>query len=1417
MAFDLSDCQFTGPALPAAFIKFELEKELNKIKTLPKTTGDEGKLLRNNWEVYRRKLRMLAGSGGNLRVRNHVIDSILTQLGYQSIEKADDVQTREDLEAGGFIISGDGGDLKLRVWTTGFDEDLYAPSKRGRAYRYSHLRVAQRVLLSSNERIGLLTNGVHLLILLSDPARPDSTISIPLDVWKLNRDVPDSFRLLLALACPEGVKAISDIVDKARLQQTRVTKELRVQARQAVERFVQEIIDHPENREWFESYPDREQLAKTLWKEGLIIIYRLLFMFKLEASDDPARSFSFASTSLWRNTFSPSMGLARYAPEVLETGAETGSLLETGLKNVFRLFEKGIDCTELVVKPLGGALFGEDAAPTLSGLKWGERSVAWLLDRLLWTPKRRGAESRERVHYGSLDVENLGRVYEALLELEPGITSESMCRLKRQKLEVVVPLTQGEKYHPDEEDESTNRNSGTRVEWVEEIPSNHFYLRVGLGRKASGSYYTPHSFVKFLVQETLGPQVAERSPDDDPKPLEILALKVLDPAMGSGHFLVEACRFLGDKLYESCRLCDEKALAAERKAEKAKRKEEREKLAKKAFEWRQRVIDLPDPDDELLKYLPSRSPEGGESGFSQGKAIVLCRRLIATHCLYGVDKNPLAVDLAKLSLWIESQAEGMPLTFLDHRLVVGDSLTGPFWDNLLFYPGNPNEAVDDLFTPGLYDKFVKALEEALEDVKGLGLSIGINLPDLERKKTLKKQLDQKLLPFRIVAVAWSGGVMLGSEQCDNHAYGELLKSIAEQGNLPDDIKSEKLRRMIAQGLGIEDIPSNRETILAIAGNGKVCPAFSYDLGFPEVFYPRGIPKGPRGFDAVIGNPPWEGIDTSTKEFYGNFDLTIFDAKTEEQLQDIISRLEQDSSIVDVKSKYYLSINSIKQFASAIFKNSCVGADGSSGATPDYYQLFAEKGVKLLNTNGYYGQVLPYGFHANEGSTGIRRLFLDKVHLMICFSYENRLRLFDIDTRFKFDILVGRRSSEGTTKFKCAFYRHREQWLYDQEGALEYSKDLVLATGKPYLNFIELSQPEDVSPATQAYKVSEASFGELCKSFDVNITEELHTSKDRWRSVDVGSELTEGLDPRSKNMHKELLEQGWIPLHEGKTFHQFNDLWSDRPYFMASLSKLTQDKRPKIERVKACRYYRLAFRKIARSNDERTSIFTILPPGFLANGSAAIEKSPEKRTLTSAILLGAVANAFPFDWLLRLKVAANVSFNFLDPTPAPNLGKRNRVFLVHGAIRLTANHSSYDSFWNSEMYDNWRELHSNCIDWPVIRTHDQRWELRTAMDAVVTVAYGMNRNQYEHILSTFSHTSYPTAPELCLSKFDELKQIGLEAFCKKYDPYWDIPLNENLPQPVIDLPIPGDGEESANGELALGMPSSKKKKARKRKK
>jgi hypothetical protein len=1409
MALDvLQHATFSGPAFPEPFVRFELEKELTRLRLLPKATGEEGRVLQESWDVYRRTLRELVARGGAVRVRHHVLEPLVCRLGYACLEEAPEVETREGREPGGHLmVAADGA--RLRLWATALEEDLDAPSHRGRAYRFSHARMAQRVLLACGERVGLLTNGVDLRLLISDPARPDSHIGIPIDPhWKRSRDLPDTYRLLLALASPAGVQAVPELVDKARLQQTRVTSELRAQARQAIELFVQEVLDHPENRAPLAAYIAPHGLARALWHEGLILVYRLLFILKLEASDDLARSFSFASTSLWRNSFSPSMALVRYARIVLDAGAETGRLLEDGLRALFRMFAQGLQCTELRIAPLGGSLFGAHATPLLSSLRWGERAVAHLLDRLLWTPKRRGAEARERVHYGPLDVEDLGRVYEALLELEPGITTAPMCRLRRQKLEVVVPVAQGERYRPAEptpaavedveteddaftedveEDEDTpTRGRKTRVEWIEAIPPGRFYLRVGLGRKASGSYYTPHSFVRFLVQETLGPQVAARSPETDPQPGAILQLKVLDPAMGSGHFLVEACRFLGEKLYEACRLCDERALAAERRAEQARLAAERAAALAEAAAYRQRIIDLPDPDDELLRYLPSHAPEGEASGLSQQKAEALCRRLVAVHCLYGVDKNPLAVELAKLALWLESHAEGFPLTFLDHRLVLGDSLTGPFFSHLLTYPDS-QEPMDDLLTQGLHEGFNNALAAALKQVRDLEASVGASLAEVEAKTAAKAHLDRALVPFKLVAAAWAGGVMLGGEHCDDPAYARLVHHVSDTGDLPDDLSNKPpLLRMLARGLGVEEAPPARLRLLELLASGACVPALPYELAFPEIFFPHGELGSRTGFDAVLGNPPWDRMLPADKEFFAAYDFSILNAPTKRERTEIEKRLLSDGSVRIAHDKYIEEFRGAERLVDCLYHYQVVEIDGSKTiGKQDLFRLFMERKAQLLAQTGVTGIVVPSAFHANEGATGIRQLYLEQMTLHCCYSFENRRKLFEIDSRFKFALVVSSRSGP-TATFPCAFYLHDDEWLFGDRGdrELRYTLDFVRRTGGEYLSLLELRSVRDLEVAEVCFHNGEP-FGQVCERLGIRLGRELNMTDDAWRFTSTAKVLPGGEDPRDPDVANHLLEMGYLVLHEGKTFHQFTDQWEERPRYLVALENLGD----KPAWLKPSRYYRLAFRDIARSTDERTSIFCLVPAGMIFGNTAPCEREPQGRSHITALLVQACPNSFSFDWTLRQKSAAHVNLFILDGCTLPAVFQSTSLiifFLSHSALSLTCNHAGYTPLWREQLGDVWREPKPP-FTWPVLEGDDERWAVRAAIDAVVADAYGLSRAQYAHVLSTFSHRSYPKAPELCLACFDELQASGLEAFTRQYDPYWNVPLNENLPEPVIALP------------------------------
>lgn len=1383
MTFDLRDCSFSGPALPEPFVKFELETHLANAKLLRKASGPEAKALAAEWEVLRRKLRALGDNGGSVRVANHVLEPLAERLGYPKSHRESEIQTREGIEDGGIVFQTQDEKSQLRAWALDVGADFDAPNKRGHAYRFSPTRVAQRVLLAKGERLGLITDGTELRLLLCDPARPESHIAIRLDRsggWRSPGEVPDSYRLVLALACPDGLPKIPELVEQARLTQTRVTAKLREQAKLAVTGFVQEILDDPANHAVVEEFKDCQALAKTLWGEALVIVYRLLFILKLESSPDPARAFSFASTSLWRNTYSPNTALARVL-EAMHKGEDTGRMLGDGLRLLFRLFRDGLRSSELKVSPLGGMLFGPNATPLLERMVWSERAGARLLDNLLWTPKS-GKIERQRVHYGSLDVEDLGRVYEALLELEPGIATEPMCRLRRQKLEVVVPLAQGAAYRTnapavvsddandeadeddaDEDEEKPARGKTTKVQWIEEIKPGTYYLRVGLGRKATGSYYTPHAFVRFLIQETLGPQVAERSPANDPHPLAILKLKVLDPAMGSGHFLVEACRFLGDRLYEACRLCDELAMAAENRGD-----------SERAKELWQRVAVLPDSNDELVAYLPSRVLEGSESGLSQAKAIALCRRLVAVHSLYGVDKNPLAVELAKLSLWLESYAEGLPLTFLDHRLIHGDSLTGPFFDKLGTYPKS-GEEVRDLFTQKLTDRLRETLADALSHVEALERTIGKDVADITLKEAAKKRLDAALAPLEVLAAAWSGGVMLGEQGDDD--YSTLMDVVAEKGDIDSVIGARPaLRKMVDVG---------KEGV-------------AYDLVFPEVFYPDGKVGERRGFDAVVGNPPWDQYEVTEAEFWSAHNLEALAASSRSKRVAVIKQLKQmpaldaswQSYVEQTESRFRVFQKAYAYQAATVVEHTTVGK-------PDVFRLFAER-IHQCTGAGIIGMVAPSAFHQNEGSTGIRQLYLERTGMRCCFSFENRKKLFEIDSRMKFDAIVADCRSAPTDRFKARFYLQDPGWLFTvgrEQTELEYSATTISRTGGPHKTFVECTQNADLECLEALNSPDSRSFGVLCAAFKIRLTQGFSVTREDYllHAVDVPALrafLTGSFKPPKDFTYK-------FPVHEGKTFWQFTDQGDTSIRY----SSPSQDLLQRESYQKSLAHYRLAFRKVAGATNERTCVFAVLPPGFAFCESACVDTTPHEHDNRKSLITCAIANSYPFDWATRLKVGSNVNFFILATTPTPALGLHCEPFLIHSALRLTCNHEGYAPLWTEQLgADTWREPAPKHT-WPVLAGDDARWKVRAAIDAVVADAYGLSRDQYAHVLSSFSHKSYPTAPALCLAAFDELKAKGLEAFTTENDPYWDVPLNESLPKPVIELPIPGQTAAAAPKESA----------------
>jgi hypothetical protein len=296
---------------------------------------------------------------------------------------------------------------------------------------------------------------------------------------------------------------------------------------------------------------------------------------------------------------------------------------------------------------------------------------------------------------------------------------------------------------------------------------------------------------------------------------------------------------------------------------------------------------------------------------------------------------------------------------------------------------------------------------------------------------------------------------------------------------------------------------------------------------------------------------------------------------------------------------------------------------------------------------------------------------------------------------------------------------------------------------------------------------------------------LHRNFGSW-SNDLGLALSRELhmtdDARSFELVAAILpsRDGYLPLHEGKTIHQFSDLWSTRPRYVVALSALAR----KPQTAESVRYFRAACREVAGATNERTAIAAILPPGVLCGHTISVERRPARRSNAAALVLVALMNSFSFDWLLRQRAAAHVSIYILADLPVPDLTPGAERFLAHACLRLCCNHRGFAALWTEQLGSAWREASSR-RSWPVIAEDVHRWRLRTAMDAVVAHSYGLDRRQYERILASFSHKSFPTVPVLGLTAFDEFADVGLPAFCREHDPYCEIPLVTSIAKPVID--------------------------------
>ena len=747
---------------------------------------------------------------------------------------------------------------------------------------YSATPVDQMVQLcrASQCRLGLVTNGENW-VLIDAPVGSISTLA----GWQARLWIQESISLqsfvhLLGISrfFVSKEEQLPALIDRSLQYQDEVTSALGTQIQRAIEVLIQSLdkYDLESGRTLLHGVTERE-----LYEAALTVMMRLVFLLSAEERgllllDDGAYQKNYALSTL-------RMQLRNEGPEILELRNDAWSRLLA----LFRMVYGGVEHESFRLPALGGSLFDPDRFTFLEGRT---KDTNWKIDEakplpidnrtvLLLLEAIQQFEGRT-LSYRSLDVEQIGYVYEGLLERTVKRTSEVILDVgaTRTAEKPLVSLNQLESISQNDDtsleaflqERSGSSNSRIRNELSKPVderlseklltacagdpvlrdqikpyanllrndswgyplvyPAGSYVVTTGSDRRETGSHYTPKPLTEAIVAETLTPIVYVGPTEGLPRESwklksseEILDLKICDPAMGSGAFLVQVCRWLSDRLIDSWANSEAEGLVITSEGQAIKSAE---------------VYELIPPD------LDAR--------------IVIARRLIAERCLYGVDFNPLAVELAKLSIWLITLSKGRPFGFLDHNLRIGDSLLGlQNLEQLVELSINPTERIQQ-------DIFVKSIRasvnEAIELRKNLRSQPIRNIHDVELMARLNTLALEKLSIPSLISDAFIGSVLKSAGNAtDINAIADEINVRA--GKAFEDLSTEifDLKEMARVGLST-DLPDGR----------FARKPFHWPLEFPEVFQ-----RERSGFDAIVGNPPFLGgrrISTVLGGVY-NFYLT----------------------------------------------------------------------------------------------------------------------------------------------------------------------------------------------------------------------------------------------------------------------------------------------------------------------------------------------------------------------------------------------------------------------------------------------------------------------------------------------------------------------------------------------------------------
>ncbi len=600
----------------------------------------------------------------------------------------------------------------------------------------------------------------------------------------------------------------------------------------------------------------RNRLLEPYFSGTLTFLYRLLFLLYAESRDLlPVREqhgyYPHSLEHLKREIAKSAGNIEDQAPAKIKAAYhDLSTTFYDRLQALFHVIDKGD--TSLNVPVYNGGLFvtspdPHDPSPEaevarfLATHKIPDRHLALGLDRMA-----RDIDTKRHdlafIDYKSLGVRQLGSIYEGLLEFKLRIAPEEMAVVKGKKTEEVVPYAEARQ----KKFTLVREGRGKEARDKTYVRSTVYLANDRSERKATGSYYTPDYIVKYIVEHTVGPVLQEKldalrplfreaeqtlkakrdrakalrkqslltkgdSPENetynkyrDTLNLAFFDLKVLDPAMGSGHFLVEAVDYITDQMAKFLT----------------------------SFRWNPIIHELAETRRDIQTEMERQSVTVDMSKLTD---INLLKRQVLKRCIYGVDLNLMAVELAKVSLWLDCFTLGAPLSFLDHHMKVGNSLIG----------GSVQE-VQKALSGNIWGNQFTYLLNATELMRRVGSLSDITAQEVAESRKAYQGAYDALAPFKRLLDVWT------SEYFGNKGAKHTTQQCASA------IVDEDYSRV--NKVDIDAIATAQEL-------AKTKHFFHWELEFPEVFYDAEKRKENGGFDAVVGNPPYGSVlDTLGKSF-----------------------------------------------------------------------------------------------------------------------------------------------------------------------------------------------------------------------------------------------------------------------------------------------------------------------------------------------------------------------------------------------------------------------------------------------------------------------------------------------------------------------------------------------------------------------